>query len=167
MTTQYLHLKCAILPTLVVALQMLHQATSRDGDGMDDTEKIKEPNQSIRMEQKIQSSRQARERGMSRCTSSWQRACDCRLRRGDRRSHGTSGPGGLFDVLGRIPCRPTVSDTSIRANTYLIFETRLGYISKTYPTRIGYAIRYPLEVSAHHSWQGTTRVVHILMHSCG
>ena len=33
---------------------MLHQATSRDGDGMDDTEKIKEPNQSIRMEQKIQ-----------------------------------------------------------------------------------------------------------------
>ena len=26
---------------------------SRDGDGMDDTEKIKEPNQSIRMEQKI------------------------------------------------------------------------------------------------------------------
>jgi len=54
MTTQYLHLKCAILPTLVVALLMLHQATSRDGDGMDDTEKIKEPNQSIRMEQKIQ-----------------------------------------------------------------------------------------------------------------
>ena len=40
--------------TLVVALLMLHQATSRDGDGMDDTEKIKEPNQSIRMEQKIQ-----------------------------------------------------------------------------------------------------------------
>jgi len=33
---------------------MLHQATSRDGDGIDDTEKIKEPNQSIRMEQKIQ-----------------------------------------------------------------------------------------------------------------
>ncbi|XP_066333639.1 disease resistance protein Pik-2-like [Miscanthus floridulus] len=54
MTTQYLHLKCAILPTLVVALLMLHQATSRGGDGMDDTEKIKEPNQSIRMEQKIQ-----------------------------------------------------------------------------------------------------------------
>ena len=102
---------------------------------------------------------------MSRCTSSWQRACDCRLRRGDRRSHGTSGPGGLFDVLGRIPCHPTISDTSIRANTYLIFETRLGYVSKTYPTCIGYVIRFPLEVSAHHSWQGTTRVVHILMHS--
>ena len=102
---------------------------------------------------------------MYRCTSSWQRACDCRLRRGDRRPHGTSGPGGLFDVLGRIPCHPTISDTSIRANTYLIFETRLGYVSKTYPTYIGYVIRFPLEVSAHHSWQGTARVVHILMHS--
>jgi hypothetical protein len=66
---------------------MLHQAYG-DGDGMV-IEKIKEPNQSIRMEQKnqgfmpvdfcqrwssaatgrwIQSSRQARERRMSRCT---------------------------------------------------------------------------------------------------
>ena len=50
------------------------------------------------------------------------------------------GIEGLLDVLGRIPRRPTVSDTSIRANTYLIFETRLGYVSKTYPTRI--RIRY-------------------------